>query len=597
MMKRHLQDYSFKSMLRRGDSRAPEAAKPLESRANALTSAYLSGLRSVQGENTGAPADRRGAAHVPPLQMTSLKPILSSISGSQSARAPAVALRNSGSQQPAAATARTHGSSSVRDHQSHHSQLMRLNAGASQSSSILLSLHDKVSNTKLPRPRLPLLHARHASGNAQERRPLWAMAPSIPKLFASLVANRADTCTAAVNERLQDEDAQRSDSGISGQGGASGRIGLEHWMEFCRETDAFSKLHVAPSDCIFAFRRGVQAAGADDSALARKMGLVMNLEAFCGCIVILAELAGALRIDAGQAAGDGALHSVWDCDPDTSRACSLILLKLLTVSPGMVLPKDPPFFPKPPVAALAPISAAAPSQPVPDGRSPRCHAPLLPPSSSSPRRGTRLLSPRKHTNPFPPQLPPSRKSSFAFTDDIDSSEVSSPSKSKAASSFKSSALTASPPSTMRHIRARRKRPDNFLPSTTHHIVDIATGSEFLRWFENKLSQVGSDGLVHPVRIVAMQVSVGIAALHACRLTRAAAQSTGRTGAQGPEHSSGSKWQTGRRYQFRQPKCSGYILSAAAAGRQLVRRASGVCRLNIEFNTMRHMFNNAQLIAP
>lgn len=515
MMRRHLQDYSFKSMLRRGDGRAPEAPKPMESRANALTSAYLSNLRSPANaapmDSAGAPAHRHAADKVPPLRMPSLKPVLGSMSGSQSARAPEAAFRNSGAQQPAAATSRAYGSSGIRDHQSHHNQLMRLSAEASQSNIILGSLHDKFSATKLPRPRLPLLHARHGSGNALERRPLWAMAPSIPKLFASLVANRGDTGLAAINERLQDEEAQSL--GVS-QGSASGRIGLEHWMEFCRDTDAFSKLHVAPSDCIFAFRRGVEAVGADDSALARKMGLVMNLEAFCGCIVILAELAGALLNDDKRAARDGALHSVWDCDPDTSRACSLILLKLLTVAPGMALPKDPPFIAQPPAVAtqrpaLAPLPPTTPpSKSVYGGRSPRSCAPSLPPLSSSPRRGTRLHSPRKqrHGNPFPPQLLSPRKSSFSIMEDIDSSEVSSPSKSKAASSFKSSALTASPPSTMRHNRARRKLPDKFPPSSTHHIVDIATGSEFLRWFERKLSQVGSDGLAHPVRIVAVQVS-------------------------------------------------------------------------------------------
>ena len=36
-------------------------------------------------------------------------------------------------------------------------------------------------------------------------------------------------------------------------------------------------------------------------------------------------------------------------------------------------------------------------------------------------------------------------------------------------------------------------------------MDIATGSEFLRWFQDKLTQIGSDGLAYPVRIVAVQV--------------------------------------------------------------------------------------------
>ena len=36
-------------------------------------------------------------------------------------------------------------------------------------------------------------------------------------------------------------------------------------------------------------------------------------------------------------------------------------------------------------------------------------------------------------------------------------------------------------------------------------MDIATGSEFLRWFRDKLTQIGSDGLTYPVRIVAVEV--------------------------------------------------------------------------------------------
>jgi hypothetical protein len=42
------------------------------------------------------------------------------------------------------------------------------------------------------------------------------------------------------------------------------------------------------------------------------------------------------------------------------------------------------------------------------------------------------------------------------------------------------------------------------------VVDVATGSEFLKWFQDKLTQIGSDGLAYPVRIVAVQVKCRVA---------------------------------------------------------------------------------------
>lgn len=492
MMRRHLQDYSFKSMLRRGDGGPPRAFKPPEKDGNSLQD---TSLRSVLPSPI-APAPRKPSGKVPPLQLSAIRGSVDA-HRSQSSRAPAVA--STITPHPPAVSARSHGSRGMWDRQNHSNQLARLSAEAAQSSRILGSLNDKIAAVKAPRPRLPLLNSRRAGGIASERRPLWSMAPSIPKLFASLVVSRGDTGLAAIDERLKSEQAQSQASD------EAGRIGLEHWMEFCRETDAFAKLHVAPSDCIYAFRRSVEAARSDDSALARKVGLVMNLEAFCGCIVILAELAGLLPSTSKHPSHDEALFAVWDCDADTSKACSLLLLKLLTAAPGM----EPPS-----VASLSHTSAATerPRPAIPLNAAPppqdlvaHPQAPTLPPLSASPRKSARRhSSPLKQYPSLLPHPPPPRKSSFAFTDDPESSVTSSPSKSKPAS-FKSSALTSSPPVVSRRRHAGRGQEEHFARSTSHHIVDVATGSEFLRWFQDKLTQIGSDGLAYPVRIVAVQV--------------------------------------------------------------------------------------------
>jgi hypothetical protein len=473
-MRRHLQDYSFKTMLRRGDGGPHQAVPPMGARAKAFS-------------NTSPP--RIPSAKVPLLRLSAIKSNYSTLR-SQSSRVPAAASITPA--HPHAATSRIVESTGMRDFQSHCNQLARLSAEASQSSRILGSLSESIEAVKAPRPRLPLLSSRRANGKANERQPLWSMAPSIPKLFASLVVNRGNIGLAATEERLKIEQAQSEGCD------AAGRIGIEHWMEFCRETDAFSKLRVAPSDCIYAFKRSVEAAQSDESALARKVGLVMNLEAFCCCIVILAELAGALPDTSKHSAQDGALHAVWDCDKDTSKACSLLLLKLLSAAPGMAPPK-----------------AAALSLPTPAPDLPRAELPVnairqsfvahpQPPSfpclSASPRKFAR----RQRPSPaLPPPLP--RKSSFAFTEYPESSVTSSPSKSKPAS-FTSSAITSSPPIASRQHRAGRGREERFARSSSHHVVDVESGSEFLRWFQDKLTQIGSDGLAYPVRIVAVQVS-------------------------------------------------------------------------------------------
>ena len=505
MMRRHLQDYAFKSRLRRDDGAPPKVATPWESRANALTGAYLTNLRTNASAaavaHTSVPVKNDIALKIPPLRIPNGNRVAA---GSLSARVPSAA-HVAAAPQPSAATSRAHGGGGMWDHHSLTNSLARLTAEASQSTRILGSLHDKIAATKPQRPRLPLFSSPRASAK-KDRRPLWVMAASIPKLFASLVVNRGDTGFAAVDARLKSEQA--------GSGGAEegGSIGLEHWMEFCRETDAFSKLHVAPSDCIFAFRRGVEAAGSDESALARKVGLVMNLEAFCGCVVVLAELAGALPNDPNRPARDGALHAVWDCDADTSRACSLLLLKLLTAAPGAPPPKAASFVPHPPqeAATTTPLSAA-PASKAAAGIPARAHSfprapPPLPPMSASPCKSSRRLSSPDveayRYSGLVPHPPPPRSS--VPTDYPESSATSSPSKSFQ-KSFKSSALTASPPTTFRHGRRGRKQPDAFPRSQSHHIVDIATGSEFLRWFQDKLTQIGSDGLAYPVRIVAVQV--------------------------------------------------------------------------------------------
>jgi hypothetical protein len=486
MMRRHLQDYSFKSTLRRGEECPPQAYKPFESRVKAP-------------KNVSPP--RIASEKVPQLRLSAIQTNVVT-HRSQSSRAPAVSSMIA--QHPSAATSRTHGSTGMWNHQSHSNQLARLSAEASQSSRMLGSLNDKIEATKASRPRLPLLKSHRT---ATERRPLWLMAPSIPKLFASLVMNRGGTGLAAVDERLKNEQMQSEGSD------ETGRIGLEHWMEFCRETDTFSKLSVAPSDCIHAFRRSVEAAGSNDSALARKVGLVMNLEAFCGCIVILAELAGALPVHSQKSRQESVLHAVWDCDADTSKACSLLLLRLLTAAPGMAPPKAaslslPPAALEPPRDALPPTSVRQS-----DGHFTRPQAPSLPPLSASPRKSTRRhSSPLKHHSSLAPHPPLPRKPSFAFTDDPESSVTSSPSKSKPAS-FKSSALTSSPPAGYRQRRSGRARDERVARSSSHHIVDVATGSEFLRWFQDKLTQIGSDGLAYPVRIVAVQVCRALE--HAC----------------------------------------------------------------------------------
>ena len=424
-MRRHLQDYSFKSILRRNEAPPPHAPKAFEKRANALTSAYLTNLRlssnSSHAPSTGLPANNTVTLPpaVPPLRLSNAN---RSLPGSQSARA-IDAGRGAGTEKPTAATARANWGSGIRTQQSHSSQMQRLSSETTQSGRILHSLHGALTTTNVPRPRLPLLSSR-VKGNVQKRRPLWDMAPSIPKLFASLVTTRRDTGLAAIDEHLTSDDVQ------CGGSSEAGRIGLEHWMEFCRDTDAFSKLHVAPSDCIFSFRRGVEAAGSNDSALARKTGLVMNLEAFCGCVVTLSELAGALSNDVARAPSNEKLHAVWDCDPETSRACSLILLKLLTAAPGMAAPKSASLN----ITSTADVTDGSTSFPHPPplprkaDAAAMSHVPSLPPLSSSPRRPPRRSSPPVKQTFLDPKPPPPRKSSFAFTDDFDSSEVSSPSK-------------------------------------------------------------------------------------------------------------------------------------------------------------------------
>lgn len=506
-MRRHLQDYSFKSILRRNEAPPPQPPKAFEKRANALTTAYLTNLRlsnSNQAASTGLPANKNATVTpaVPPLRLSNAN---GAVPGSQSARA-FDAGRGAGAEKPTAETARANWGSGARTNQSHSSEMQRLSSETSQSGRILHSLHGAPTNTNRPRPRLPLLSSR-VKGNAQQRHPLWEMAPSIPKLFASLVTARRDTGLAAIDEHLSSDSVQPVGSS---QGG---RIGLEHWMEFCRETDAFVKLHVAPSDCIFSFRRGVEAAGSNDSALARKTGLVMNLEAFCGCVVTLAELAGAMQNDLAHAPSNEKLHAVWDCDPGTSRACSLILLKLLAAAPGVSAPKSSSLN----ITSTADAAGGSSSFPHPPPLPRRAeaaansHAPSLPTLSSSPRRPLRQCSSPDKQTFLDPKPPPPRKPSFAYTEDHDSSEVSSPSKSKG-TSFKSSALTASPPYGAPRHRASRARAANtriVLPSA-HHVVDVATGSEFLKWFQDKLTQIGSDGLAYPVRIVAVQVKCRVA---------------------------------------------------------------------------------------
>lgn len=527
-MRRHLQDYSFKSMLRRGDSDQPQAHAVLQTRAGKMTTAYLANVRSSTNSDAAAsasvPVRRKESPNVPPLRLPDVR---RGAHGSQSSRV-AGAARSAAP--PHAATSRAHGSSLKLpvEHQGLSDQLARLTAQASHSSRVTGSLQRSIAAAALPRPSLPLLSAAGQRRGAKERRPLWAMAPSIPKLFSSLVLNRGDTGMASVDQRLMGEQAQ-PDGCEEG-----GRIGLEHWMEFCRETNAFTKLQVAPSDCIFAFRRGVEAAGSDESALARKVGLVMNLEAFCGCVVSLAELAGALPSHA-DALG-GWLHSVWDCDADTSKACSLLLLKLLTAEPGLPPPKAASLVVPPSPAAACPAPAdppiphfiASPPKATASNKFNRKHVPLLP-AISSPDKHTSRHTPRDAQH-FPPvQHPPPRKLSLAFTEEPESSVTSSPSKSKS-TSVKSSAPTASPSSTVRHRDAQHRRQRDGLArsSTKHHVVDIATGSEFLRWFRDKLTQIGSDGLTYPVRIVAVEVPLAhFPLIQQVKLTRAQFDRSGR----------------------------------------------------------------------
>jgi hypothetical protein len=494
MMRRHLQDYSFKSMLRRGDSDQPQAHALLQTRASALTTAYLANVRLSTNSDAAAsaslPVRRKEPPNVPPLR---LPDVSRGARGSQSSRVPGAARSAA---PPHAATSRAHDSSLKLDYQG----FSRLSAEASHSSRVMSSLQRNIAAAALPRPSLPVLSAAGQRRGAKERRPLWAMAPSIPKLFSSLVLNRGDTGMAGIDQRLMGEHAQPDACE------EAGRIGLEHWMEFCRETNAFTKLGVAPSDCIFAFRRGVEAARSDESALARKVGLVMNLEAFCGCVVLLAELAGALP-GHSDALG-GWLHSVWDCDADTSKACSLLLLKLLTAERGLPPPKaaslvNPPS--PPPAHPHVAHFIASPPKAAASNKFNRKHVPLFPAVSSPDKHTSRItLRDAEHLHPLP--HPPPRKSSLAFTEEPESSVTSSPSKSKS-TSVKSSAPTASPSSTVRRRGAQHRRQRDVLPrsSTKHHVVDIATGSEFLRWFQDKLTQIGSDGLTYPVRIVAVQV--------------------------------------------------------------------------------------------
>jgi len=173
----------------------------------------------------------------------------------------------------------------------HREMMQRMSSSLQQCQHLLVSVRKKIATKAV---KLPPLHAAAAHAQmpaASLPQAIWISAPAISSLFASL---------------------------SQGDVASRGSITLSEWLKFCKDTDCFSKLRVAKSDCARAFNLATasDAVGCDDQSL--------DLEKFCQCLIFLAHLAGIF-----PGLGVDSLPAASNCDSHTSRCISVLLLKLL----------------------------------------------------------------------------------------------------------------------------------------------------------------------------------------------------------------------------------------------------------------------------
>ena len=168
----------------------------------------------------------------------------------------------------------------------HREMMERMSSSLQHCQHLLVSVRKKIVTKAVKLPPLEV-HA-HAASVPQA---IWISAPAISSLFASL---------------------------SQGDVASRGSISLSEWLKFCKDTDCFSKLKVAKSDCARAFNLATttDVPGSDDQS--------MDLEKFCQCLIFLAHLAGIF-----PGLGVDSLPTASNCDSHTSRCISVLLLKLL----------------------------------------------------------------------------------------------------------------------------------------------------------------------------------------------------------------------------------------------------------------------------
>jgi hypothetical protein len=180
--------------------------------------------------------------------------------------------------------------SSIWNDAKHREMMERMSNSLQQCQHLLVNFRKKVATKPVKLP--PLLAAQDdVRSQTSMLQAIWISAPAISSLFTSL---------SQAEESFQ------------------GRISLSGWMKFCKDTDCFSKLKVAKSDCARAFHLAT-ASDAPNSANGN-----MDLEKFCQCLIFLAHLAGIF-----PGLGVDSLPSASSCDSHTSRCISVLLLKLL----------------------------------------------------------------------------------------------------------------------------------------------------------------------------------------------------------------------------------------------------------------------------
>jgi hypothetical protein len=173
----------------------------------------------------------------------------------------------------------------------HREMMDRMSNSLQQCQHLLISFRKKVATKPA---KLPPIRAAQEDARAQTSVPqaIWISAPAISSLFASL---------------SQADESSR------------GSISLSGWLKFCKDTDCFSKLKVAKSDCARAFHLATAVSDAPSSEHDS-----LNLEKFCQCLIFLAHLAGIF-----PGLGVDSLPLASSCDSHTSRCISVLLLKLL----------------------------------------------------------------------------------------------------------------------------------------------------------------------------------------------------------------------------------------------------------------------------